>query len=194
MQFEALAPNLVYLLAFLIILVESGIFFLFFLPGDSLLFALGILAAGGKIALGPLILILIASAIIGNILGYFLGTLMRRGLLEGRRYLPKVNPEHLARAETFYDRYGVYAVLFARFVPVVRTIVPFFAGIVMMHRRTFTLWTIIGGIFWISTVVLVGYYLGEEFNLHDFTYIGVGVILIAAIATPVFLKLLKRLA
>ena len=194
MHFEALAPNLVYILAFLIILVESGIFFLFFLPGDSLLFALGILAAGGEVALGHLIVVLIGAAILGNLLGYFFGTLMRRGLLEGRKYLPKVKSEHLARAETFYEKYGIYAVLFARFVPVVRTIVPFFAGIVMMRRRTFGIWTVIGGIVWITTVVLVGYYLGEEFNLHNVTFIGVGVILIAAIATPIFLKLLKRLA
>lgn len=192
MDFSALSAHIIYVVAFATLLGESGVFFLFFLPGDSLLFALGVLAASGKVSIVHLILILIVAAILGNLLGYFLGTLMRKGFLEGRKYLPKVKAEHLARAEVFYDKYGIYAVLFARFIPVIRTIVPFFAGVVGMRRKIFTLWTVIGGVVWVTTVTLVGYFFGEEFDLQRFEYLGIGVILVAAIATPIFFKLFKR--
>lgn len=192
MHLETLPVHLLYLVSFLITIGETGVFFLFFLPGDSLLFALGVLAGSGKLSILHLIILLVVAAIIGNVIGYFLGTLMRRGLLEGRTYLPKVKPEHLVRAERFYQKYGIYAVLFARFVPVVRTIVPFFAGVVTMRRRLFMWWSVVGAAVWVTSVTLVGYFFGERFDFHNLTFIALGVILIAAIATPVFLKLLKR--
>ena len=191
MHIESLSGVLLYLTAFLIIFGENGIFFLFFLPGDSLLFALGVLATSEQVSLWYLIPILIIAAIGGNFLGYWLGGVTGGGLV---KRLPKVKPEHLERAKRFYDKHGLFAVFFARFIPVLRTIVPYFAGVVGMHKRTFRIWSLIGGVVWISSVTLVGYFFGREFNVANIGFLGLMVILVAAIATPVFFGLLKRLA
>lgn len=189
MHIESLSGILLYAVVFLIVFGESGVFFLFFLPGDSLLFALGILATRGEVNLWILIPLLVVAAIAGNFLGYWLGQVTGRGML---RRLPKVKPEHLERAKRFYDRHGILAVFFARFVPVLRTIVPYFAGVAAMRRQTFRIWSIVGGVFWISIVTLTGYFFGKEFNIANMGYLGLLVILVAAIATPIFMGLLKR--
>ncbi len=191
MHIDSFSGVLLYLVSFLIIFSESGVFFLFFLPGDSLLFALGLLANQGSVSLVYLIPILIIAAILGNFVGYFLGRLTRGGLEHGK-YLPKVKQEHLDRAKIFYDKYGIYAILFARFIPIIRTFVPFFAGVVAMHKKVFSLWSIVGGIAWITIVTLAGYFFGKEFNLQSVAYVGTFAIIAAVVATPVFIGLIKR--
>ncbi len=191
MHIESLSGILLYAVAALIIFGENGVFFLFFLPGDSLLFALGVLATKGAVSLWYLIPILIIAAIAGNFLGYWLGSVTGRGFV---KRLPKVKPEHLERAKRFYDRHGLLAVFIARWVPVLRTIVPYFAGVVGMRKRTFRMWSVLGGMAWISSVVLGGYFFGRELNVQNVGYLTLVVILVAAIATPVFLGLIKRFA
>lgn len=189
MHIESLSGVLLYLAAFLIICGENGVFFLFFLPGDSLLFALGVLATKGTVSLWYLIPILIIAAIGGNLLGYWLGSVTGRGFV---KRLPKVKPEHLERAKRFYDTHGLLAVFLARWIPVLRTIVPYFAGVVGMRKRTFRLWSVLGGVAWISSVVLVGYFFGRELDIANVGYLTLIVVLVAAVATPVFIGLIKR--
>lgn len=191
MGIESFSGVLLYLVAFLIIFSENGVFFLFFLPGDSLLFALGLLANKGEIELWYIIPILGIAALLGNYLGYFLGSITRKGLGTSR-FLPKVKAEYLEKAKLFYDRHGILAILFARFVPVIRTFVPFFAGIVSMDKRKFSLWTWIGGVVWITTVVLAGYFFGKELNLENVAFLGTGMVIAAAVATPIFIGLINR--
>lgn len=190
MHIESLSGVLLYLVAFLIIFSENGVFFLFFLPGDSLLFALGLLANKGDVSLVILIPLLIVAAILGNFLGYFLGRLTRGGIERGR-LLPKVRQDYLDKAKVFYDQHGLLAILFARFIPVIRTFVPFFAGIVSMRQRVFGLWTTVGGVVWIILVTGLGFFFGREFNLQNIAFLGTGVVLTAVIATPVFLGLIN---
>jgi membrane-associated protein len=192
MHIESLSGVLLYLTAFLIIFSENGVFFLFFLPGDSLLFALGLLANQGTINIWYLIPLLIVAAICGNVLGYFLGQISRAGFEKGK-YLPKVKPAHLEQAKRFYDKHGILAIFFARWVPVMRTIVPFFAGVAGMRTRVFRLWSILGGIAWIASVTLAGYFFGDTFNIDELGNLGIIVIGAAVVATPVFLAVLKRL-
>lgn len=189
MHIESLSGVLLYLAAFLIIFGENGVFFLFFLPGDSLLFALGVLATKGTVSLWYLIPILIIAAIGGNLLGYWLGSVTGRGFV---KRLPKVKPEHLERAKRFYDTHGLLAVFLARWIPVLRTIVPYFAGVVGMRKRTFRLWSVLGGVAWISSVVLIGYFFGRELDVANVGYLTLIVVLVAAVATPVFIGLIKR--
>ncbi len=191
MSIDSFSGVLLYLVSFLIIFSESGVFFLFFLPGDSLLFALGLLANQGSVDLWYLIPLLIVAAILGNFIGYFLGRVTRGGLEKGR-FLPKVKAEHLERARIFYDRYGIYALLFSRFIPVLRTFVPFFAGVVMMRKQVFSFWTVISGIAWITIVTLAGYFFGKEFNLENVAYLGSFAIIAAVVATPLFIGIIKR--
>ncbi len=191
MSITSLSGTLLYAVAALIVFSESGVFFLFFLPGDSLLFTLGLLANQGAIRIFVIIPLLIVAAILGNFLGHFLGRLTRGGLERGR-FIPQVKKEHLDRAALFYDRYGSYAILFARFIPILRTFVPFFAGVVSMRKKIFYLWSIVGGIVWITAVVFVGYFFGKEFNLHNVTYLSGAMILAAVVATPIFIALIKK--
>ncbi len=191
MEITSLSGLVLYIATFLIIFSESGLFFLFFLPGDSLLFALGLLANQGELNIWYIIPLLIIASILGNFLGYYMGQITRGGLVKGK-YLPKVKEEHLKRAEIFYRKYGSYALLFARFVPILRTFVPYFAGVVKMNKKVFTFWSIIGGVFWISVITLTGYFFGKEFNIEKVAHLGTFVILVAALATPVFIALVKK--
>mgnify|MGYP002364508530 FL=1 len=171
--------------------MKTGVFFLFFLPGDSLLFALGLLANDGAIKLGYILPLLIIAAIIGNILAYYLGNLARAGIERGT-WFRHIKQAHLERARIFYERHGMFAILFARFIPVIRTFVPFFAGIVSMDRKKFMFWTALGGVAWITIVVGAGYFLGREFNIQNIAFLGTGMVVAAVVATPIFIALINR--
>jgi membrane-associated protein len=188
---ETLSGTLLYLTAFFIVFSETGVFFLFFLPGDSLLFALGLLANDGAIKLGYILPLLIIAAIIGNILAYYLGNLARAGIQRGT-WFRHIKQVHLDRARIFYERHGMFAILFARFIPVIRTFVPFFAGIVSMDRKKFMFWTALGGVAWITIVVGAGYFLGREFNIQNIAFLGTGMVVAAVVATPIFIALINR--
>lgn len=190
-DYQSLSGVLLYLVSFLIVFSETGVFFLFFLPGDSLLFALGLLANQGVISIWYLIPLLIIAAICGNFLGYFFGRITRGGLEQGK-YLPKVKKEHLDRAKNFYEKYGSIALLLSRFIPILRTFVPYVAGVVVMRKRAFTLWSIIGAIAWIVVVTLIGYFFGKQFNLENVAHLGSIVVIAAVVATPIFIGLIKR--
>jgi membrane-associated protein len=142
----------------LIIFIETGLLFPF-LPGDSLLVVAGIYAAKGDLHLLVLQAILIPAAIAGDALSYYLG----------KKAGPKIfnkprsrffNPESVQKAHAFYEKHGGKAIIIARFVPIVRTYVPVIAGIAQMPCRTFGFFNIIGGVSWILSMTLIGYFLG----------------------------------
>lgn len=188
---QSFSAEAIYIICFIIVFAESGIFFLFFLPGDSLLFTLGLIAAQGSIDLSIVIPLLIIAAIAGNFLGYALGNTTRASILD-RHYFKKIKEKHIEKAEYFYKKHGSKAVFLSRFVPVLRTFVPFVAGVVKMNYRTYSIFTVLGGITWIVTVVLGGYLFGNQINLQHVGVVGLACIVLAVIATPLFLKLIKR--
>jgi len=143
-----------------IVFAETGLLVGFFLPGDSLLFSVGVASGASGVNVFALGAMLMCAAIIGDNTGYFLG----------RKAGPKIfsrpkskffNPEHLKRAQEFYDRYGGRAVIYARFVPIVRTCTPFIAGVGRMRYSRFLLFSICGGVFWIAFMTTLGYKLGQ---------------------------------
>lgn len=144
-----------------IVFAESGLLIGFFLPGDTLLFGAGLLASQGEIPIIPLILAIIAAAIIGDNVGYSIG---RRA---GHRLFKKHDSllfkhEHIERAEKFYEKHGGKTIIIARFVPVVRTFAPMVAGIGKMPRSRFMLFNVVGGILWGAGVTLLGYWFGQR--------------------------------
>jgi membrane-associated protein len=151
-----------YLGLFFIVLAESGLFFGFFFPGDSLLFTAGLLASQHLLYLPLLLAIVPIAAIAGDSVGYAFGKWVgpRIFVREDSLFFSK---HHIKRAEVFYEKYGPRAVILARFVPVVRTFVPIVAGVVGMKYRTFLSYNIIGGLLWGVGVVLLGYFLGGAF-------------------------------
>ena len=149
-----------YLVLFLIIFAETGLFVGFFLPGDSLLITAGIFAGAGKLDIFWLIVILVAAAVIGDSTGYWFGEKVGKKLFN-RPHSHLFKKKHLMRAKDFYDRHGGKTIIIARFIPIIRTFAPIIAGATDMHYRKFLSYNIFGGAFWVLLMTLIGYYLGS---------------------------------
>ncbi len=170
-----------YLGIFLIIAAESGMFIGFFLPGDTLLFTAGILAATGYLNLYALVAIVAAGAILGDQVGYAIG----------RKYGPKIfkreesfwfKKERVEQAAVFFEKYGKKTVVFARFVPIVRTFIPVVAGVGKMDYADFLKYNILGGILWGGSVTLLGYFLGEVIpNIDSYLLPLIGLIVVISV-------------
>lgn len=147
-----------YFILFMIIFCETGLVFFPFLPGDALLFAAGILAATGALNVLTLAGILTAAAILGNTSNYFIGRYASQYFLKikNRLFL-----KYLNEANAFYEEHGGKAIVISRFFPIVRTYVPFVAGVTKMDARIYTLYNVTGGIFWVALFVFGGYFLGN---------------------------------
>jgi membrane-associated protein len=143
------------------VFAESGLLIGFFLPGDTLLFGAGILAAQDTLPLTWLILVVIVAAIVGDNVGYSIGRRTGKRLFHKKESI-LFKPEHLERAEAFYEKHGGKTIILARFVPVVRTFAPMVAGIGKMPRRRFMLFNIVGGILWGGGLTLLGYWFGSK--------------------------------
>jgi len=151
--------KLIYAILFLIIFSETGVVFFPFLPGDGLLLTVGVIAATGAMSINILLPVLMAAAILGNISNYYIGRLL------GHRFLKSKNKRfhsYLQKTNEFYDKHGGKAVAMSRFFPILRTYVPFVAGIGKMNVATFNLYNIIGGVGWVLIFTLGGYLLGDQ--------------------------------
>ena len=150
----------VYALLFLIIFVETGVVVMPFLPGDSLLFVVGALAAAGGMDIALVMALLIAAALCGDNVNYWIGRWAGPKVfrLEDSRWF---NRQHLARTHEFYDRHGGQAIILARFVPIVRTYVPFVAGVGAMSYARFLAFSVAGALLWVLSLCLAGYWFGN---------------------------------
>ena len=143
-----------------IVFAESGLLIGFFLPGDSLLFAAGFLASQNIFSLPLLLGALSLAAVVGDALNYQLGRQMGEHVFEKGR-LRFVKHSHLMAAKAFYEKHGGQAIILARFAPLVRTFTPFVAGVAQMNYRQFALYNIVGGIGWVVSMTVAGYFLGQ---------------------------------
>ncbi len=152
----------IYVVLFVVIFIETGLIIMPFLPGDSLLFMAGMFAANGKMDLGFILGSLAFAAILGDNVNYWIGRKLGLGVFEWKiRGRQLVKQSYLTKTEQFFEKRGVAAIIMARFVPIVRTFTPFAAGIGKMKYRTFLIYDIIGGVLWITSMTLAGYFLGE---------------------------------
>ncbi len=149
-----------YLILFAIVFAETGLVVIPFLPGDSLLFAAGALAGGGLLDLRIVIPLLLAAAIIGDTVNYWIGQRIgaRAFSKEKARFF---KPEYLAKTQHFYEKHGGKTIIIARFIPIVRTFAPFVAGVGHMHYRTFLMYNVVGAILWVVSLTLAGYFFGS---------------------------------
>jgi membrane-associated protein len=144
----------------LIIFVETGVVVMPFLPGDSLLFVAGAVAAIAQVNVHLLVAILIVAAVLGDSVNYTIGR--RIGLkLFANKDSKIFRQEYLIKTQTFYDKYGAFSIVMGRFVPIVRTFVPFLAGVARMPYPTFFFYNVIGALFWITSLTYAGYFLGN---------------------------------
>jgi len=174
----------IYALLFLIIFLETGVVVTPFLPGDSLLFAVGALAAAGVIDLVGILSLLTAAAILGDNTNYWIGrSVGPRVFTEHSRWLKR---EHLLRTQRFYEVHGGKAVVLARFVPIVRTFAPFVAGVGRMRYPRFLAFDVGGGFLWVWGFGLLGYFTGAiPFVKDNFGLVTIGVILISLVPLAV---------
>ncbi len=175
---------------FAIVFAESGLFFGFFFPGDSLLFTAGFLASQGYLNVWLLVIGSALAAIAGDNVGYAFG----------RRVGPKIfnredsfffHKDHLERARAFYERHGKKTIVFARFLPIVRTFAPIIAGVGEMAYRTFVFYNIIGGLLWTVGLSLLGYFLGRSIPDIDRYLLPIIAAIIVLSILPTFVHLAK---
>ena len=184
------AGTLGYGLLSLIIFAETGLLAGFFLPGDSLLFAVGVVCGLGYLSLPVVILTLICAAIIGDNTGYFLGR-SAGPLVFSRPKSRLFNPDHIRRAHEFYDVHGGRAIVYARFIPVIRTCMPFMAGVAGMAYPRFLLFSLFGGLGWITAMTLLGWKLGSfSFVQKNIELVILAIVLLSLV--PVMLQFVRR--
>lgn len=181
-----------YLILFLIIFAETGLVIFPILPGDSLLFAAGALIAGGNSGLDIWVLglILIAAAFIGNTVNYFVGKYLGVKVFKEENKILKL--EYYLKTQAFFDKHGGKAVIFSRFMPIIRTIAPFVAGVGKMPFLRYSLYNIIGGASWIIVFLFAGYKLGQvEIIAKNFSLVGV-IIILVSILPPIIAAIKSR--
>ncbi|MGE0886257.1 MAG: DedA family protein [Blastocatellales bacterium] len=149
-----------YGILFLIIFCETGLVVTPFLPGDSLLFAIGALSSKGELNVFLIFVLLSIAAVLGDTVNYWIGNIVGPKVFssESSRWL---NRKHLERTHEFYEKYGAKTIILARFVPIVRTFAPFVAGIGKMNYGKFLVYNVVGGIAWIAIFTYAGYFFGE---------------------------------
>ena len=181
-----------YLILF-VIFAETGLFFGFFLPGDYLLFLAGLFTASGllEVSIFSLCLGMIIAGILGNFVGYWIG--WRTGpMLFKRKDSWLFKQKYIVMAEEFYNKYGGTALILGRFMPIIRTFAPIFAGVVRLDFKKFILFNIIGSFLWVLVLTLSGYYLGKRFPqiVEYIEYIVIGFVLLAT--APIIIAVIKR--
>lgn len=168
-----------YLILFLIVFVETGLIIMPFLPGDSLLFAIGALAARGTLDFWPISLLLLLAAFLGDTINYSVGKFVGPKIFAKEKSL-LFNRQHLERAHQFYEKFGAKTIILARFVPIVRTFAPFVAGIAEMTYSKFISYNIIGATLWIFIFIPLGYFFGNlEFVRRHFELVMIAIIFVS---------------
>jgi membrane-associated protein len=175
----------------LIVFAECGLLLGFFLPGDSLLFTAGLFVAQGAIQapLWLICLILVASAFVGNVVGYYIGRAAGPAIFdkpESRLFKPK----HVARTQEFFDKYGTRAIVLGRFVPIVRTFITVMAGVGQMDAKRYLTFSFIGGVLWAAGVTLLGFWLGQfAFVRENIEFMLILIVLLSVV--PIVVEIIR---
>jgi len=175
----------IYAILFAIIFAETGLVVTPILPGDSLLFVAGTLAATGEMDVHLLVALLVVAAILGNSTNYAIGRWLGKTFFRdrGARWL---NPEYLERTHAFYEKHGGMAVVISRFVPIIRTYVPFVAGLGSMTPGRFTLYNVAGAVAWIASLTYLGYFFGNiPWVKKNLSFIILGILVVSVVPIAV---------
>ncbi len=196
MEFINNYGNWIYVFLFFIIFAETGLiiasFIMPFLPGDALIFAVGMIAANDQqhhLHIEYIIPILMAAAILGDTLNYYIGSRFGNWLLArpGKFY---IQPQHIQKATDFFNEHGKKAIIIARFMPVVRTIIPFICGTTRLKYRTFITYSFIGAVLWVGVISMLGYFLGGfKFVQNNLEFFIFGIIIAANL--PLIIRIIK---
>jgi membrane-associated protein len=177
-----------YAVLFAIVFAESGLLIGFFLPGDSLLFTVGVVAGAGTLPILPTIVLLSAASILGDGSGFLLGSTVGYSLFKSNSRI--FRREYLDRTHAFYERHGGKTIIYAKFVPIIRTFAAFIAGVGKMNYVRFLTFNVVGAVGWVTSMIVLGYWLGTvpvvRHNFEKFV-----LVIIAASLAPAILQVLK---
>lgn len=182
--------TLTYFLLFLVIFAETGFVIAPFLPGDSLLFAVGTLAARGIMNIWLVYVTFLLAAILGDTVNYWIGHMLGPKVFTQKdsRIFNKI---YLAKTEAFFEKHGAKTIILARFLPIIRTFAPFVAGVGQMHYRTFLMFNAVGGFLWVSLFLGLGYWFGGiEIIKNNFELAVVGIVLFSLL--PIAYEYIKH--
>jgi membrane-associated protein len=190
-EFISANGSLTYALLFLIVFVETGLVVMPLLPGDSLLFSVGLLAsASGQLDVYFVIPLLILAALSGDQVNYFLGRYFSSWIKE-REQILFLKRSHVEQTETFYAKYGAKTVILARFIPIVRTVAPFVAGAGRMSYPVYLLYGFLGACLWVTSITMAGFYLGDNaFIKENFEKVVLGIVGVSVL--PILIGLIKQ--
>lgn len=180
-----------YVILFLIIYCETGLLFFPFLPGDGLLFSAGVITASTALNIVWLVPLLILAAILGNLTNYFVGAFFGKNLEKSENhFVRKYLIQYIIRTRYFYQKYGAKSIVIGRFFPVIRTYIPFFAGLSGFKYDKFVIFTIIGSLLWVPFFAMTGYFIGENAWVKDnYGIIFLGLVVVTLI--PFFYNVAK---
>ncbi|ERI90633.1 SNARE-like domain protein [Clostridiales bacterium oral taxon 876 str. F0540] len=181
---------LTYLILFLIIFMETGLVVTPFLPGDSMLFAAGAIAAMGAMNIFTLLIVVYIAAVLGDTVNYHIGKKIGNKILE-KEDIRFINKEYLKKAQTFYGKHGSMTIVLARFIPIIRTFAPFVAGIGEMNYTKFIPYNMLGGGLWVTLFLGGGYFFGNlPFIEKHFSYVLIAIIIISIL--PAVIAIIKE--
>jgi len=170
----------IYAILFLIIFCETGLVVMPLLPGDSLLFAAGAIAASGRLDIGLLCVLLIAAAILGNAVNYWVGRVA--GVELQRRFPRLIRQQYLDKTHGYFERYGGKTIIIARFVPIVRTVAPFAAGVGQMTHLRYQTYNVAGSVLWVLLLVPAGYFFANvPIVKENFSAVVIGIIILSVL-------------
>jgi membrane-associated protein len=184
-----------YAILFAIVFAETGLVVTPFLPGDSLLFAAGAIAATGALEVWVLAAVIVVAAVLGNTVNYSIGRSAGSRIIERARVDPKwgrwINPAYVTRAHEFFERHGGKAVVLGRFMPIVRTFVPFVAGVAEMSYPAYTFYNVVGSVAWAGACIGAGYLFGNVPVVKDnFSLVALGIVFVSLL--PMAFELLRH--
>lgn len=179
-----------YVILFAVIFAETGLVVMPFLPGDSLLFAVGALASGGFLDIWMVYIVMLVAAVLGDTINYWIGHHVGPKVFakENSRLF---NKAYLEKTREFYEKHGGKTIIFARFLPIIRTFAPFVAGIGKMHYNTFLLYNVLGAFIWVTSLTFAGYFFGGlPFVKENFEYVIFGIIALSLV--PLLVEYIKH--
>jgi membrane-associated protein len=183
----------VYVIIFAVVFCETGLVVMPLLPGDSLLFAVGAIAAGGHLSVGVSFVVLCVAAILGDTVNYWIGSRIGpRAFTSRSRFFRR---EYLERTHRFFEKHGGKTIILARFVPIIRTFAPFVAGVGDMSYRRFVIYNVVGGVTWVALFLFAGYLFGNIPAVKDnFTLVILGIIAVSVVPPIVQMANARRAA